>query len=289
MFLLPCCLGRSRKLETSKVEQPADNDISSCSDSEVVSATKEIEPKLPQGAPTPRRTRTTDSNKSGMRSRSSILSWCSVTSVINFCTLKSSEPSPSMQASPSTIPCTSPILAANPRTKLNDISSILSLIIQEEGEDQLPNRRQSYSDDPFAPPTPRATRFGSFSNCSLADHTTLRSSVQSTPAEANNLNTSNIEDRTLTLPESVCLPNIDRLSKFDFNEWNPKWIKNSPVIQPIPVGHLSMSTIRMSPSPTLTYRPQQFARRGSRTPTLSSHTNYSSRTEDSNQIPPPQV
>ncbi|WAQ92812.1 hypothetical protein PtA15_17A294 [Puccinia triticina] len=290
MFFLSCCLGRSQKSDTSNDDQPLENDISNPPDLEASSAFKEIEPKLPSNSAAPRRTRTNDSNKSGKKSRSSVLSWCSVTSVVNFChTLKSSQTSYPMEECPPTIECSSPTPAADPRTKFGEISSNMSLTIQEEGEDQFYNRRQSYSDDPFAPPTPRVARFGSFSTSSQADCSTLRSSVQSNHTEPIHLNASHIEDPVLTLPDSVCLPNIDRLSKFDFNEWNSKWMKNSPVIQPYPVRNYTMASTRMSPSPTLTYRPQHFTRRVSDPTTLGSRTNYSSRTEDSTQIPFPQL
>ncbi|POV97080.1 hypothetical protein PSTT_15272 [Puccinia striiformis] len=290
MLSLSRCLGRTPKTATFKPDQTVEDDLPTStedltvkddmltsSELDITKVKEENEKELPEDPGALSRSTTSGRTQPGKNPpRSSVLSWCSVNNVKKLALpTKAVEQSQSMQESPTTpTQAISPTRAAHPRIKFSDIGSILSLSIPEEGEEHALTRRGSYNDDPFAPPNPRVARYGSFSTTSQADRSTLNSSVRTNNVpEAIHLNQSRLANPCL--PDDVCLPNIDRFSKLDFNECDSNWMKYSPVVAPLPVRSFSTSSSRASMSPTLTYRPNQY-------PTAHS-------SDDGQQIPFPQL
>ncbi|PLW06010.1 hypothetical protein PCASD_01363 [Puccinia coronata f. sp. avenae] len=332
MSLLSCCLGRSRKSDTPQEEQQVveedkrslERKPSGCS-----VMMKETTNELTKGTPPRSRSNTTTltTKKSTDSSiRPPISSWCSVSSVINL--YNAFKAQDTTQSSLATSNHSSP--AGHARQKLSDISSILSArntIREEEEEEEEATAaaaadhndddddgefhftRPSYSDDPFAPPTPRNLTYSqanSFHGSCLSGH---RMDAE--------VRLEDQHDTMVAMPEDVCLPNTYRLSKFDFNEWDAIWSPTSPTgttttfyVRPrnpsvsttrMPQAPSSISTIRMpqppirmpqAPSPTLTYRPQYQRDRlnsshASSPNTPSQQSVYSSRTHDTDRIPFP--
>lgn len=213
-------------------------------------------------------TRTTKSTSIRKKSyRSSVFSRSSVIGAFNFCQslmspdlLRNSQPhSPSVGCS-SPVPPSRPTLAAlNSQIKSGEISPYNDFNIREEGDQTYFSRPRSYSDDPFAPPTPRLPY--SYSHLSHGDSSSLKSSAASSYARPSDITDPFGNFTMITQISEPCLPNIDRISKFDFSDWSNEWMNPSPLLPPLPVRQVSMSSMsssRPSLSPTLTCRPQHF-------------------------------
>ncbi|KNZ50299.1 hypothetical protein VP01_44g7 [Puccinia sorghi] len=189
-------------------------------------------PKLPPIMPMPRK-----SANSPVPSRSPVMSWCSVSSVKNFCQSFNSLHDPhSLQDPPLSpiTPSTSP--SSSTRPKLSDLSSASGAIKSVHRMTPEYELRSSYSDDPFAPPTPRGVYQQSLSasQASQRSEMLLRDSMRSTrsvtPFSSSHDDSSTIINTSPTglsspggkptLSEAISLPNIARLSKLEFNDWD---------------------------------------------------------------------
>ncbi|KAI9600604.1 hypothetical protein H4Q26_000392 [Puccinia striiformis f. sp. tritici PST-130] len=212
-------------LPTSTEDLTVKDDMLTSSELDITKVKEENEKELPEDPGALSRSTTSGRTQPGKNPpRSSVLSWCSVNNVKKLALpTKAVEQSQSMQESPTTpTQAISPTRAAHPRIKFSDIGSILSLSIPEEGEEHASLVVGAITMIHLHPP--RVARYGSFSTTSQADRSTLNSSVRTNNVpEAIHLNQSRLANPCL--PDDVCLPNIDRFSKLDFNECDSNWMK----------------------------------------------------------------
>lgn len=249
----------------------------------------EIEARKPVKANDCTRSRTANSTSIGKKSSaSSIFSRSSVVSAFNFCqTLMSPdlsraphEHSPSVQCSVAQ-PSRPALASLNSQSKSGEMLTYGGLNIREDGEQSDFSRPRSYSDDPFAPPTPRLPY--SISHLTHGDSCSLKSSITSSYARSSEINDRFSNFTVIPQSPEPCLPNINRISKFDFGDWSSQWVNPTPRLPPLPVRQVSMSSSRLSLSPTLTCQPQHFRRNDSTQYTPSVQACYSS----TSQIPFP--
>lgn len=214
--------------------------------------TKSKKPPAPPIVPTSRM-----SLNSSEAVRSPVMSWCSVSSVKDFCQSFSSHHDRHSLQDPPLSPitaCTSP--TGSTRPKCSDISSTLSASKSIHLVTQEYEPRPSYSDDPFAPPTPRGAYQGSLS-LSQGSEGLFRSSTRSTQSvtgqSQSHAGTGGMmmsvspaglgsSGGKLAVPEAISLPSIARLSKLEFSDWDSLFS-----IQPEPP---CPSLIRSHRSPT---------------------------------------